>query len=75
VRNLNLLLGLDSGAIGIKTGFTDTAGQTIVAAAERNGRRLIVSLLKSSDIYPDAIALLDWAFGNTAPACASPSAG
>ncbi len=75
LRNLNLLLGLYRGALGIKTGYTDTAGQTIVAAAERNGRRLIVSVLKSSDIYPDTIALLDWALGNTAPACAVPSAG
>lgn len=75
LRNVNLLLGLYQGALGIKTGYTDTAGQTIVAAAERHGRRLIVSVLKSSDIYPDATALLDWAFGNTAPACASASAG
>ncbi len=69
LRNVNLLLGLYPGALGIKTGYTDQAGQTIVAAAERKGRRLIVSVLGSSDVYPDVIALLDWAFANTRPSC------
>ena len=33
------------GAIGGKTGFTDIARHTYVGAAERNGRRLVVTLL------------------------------
>jgi len=69
LRNLNLFLGQYPGALGIKTGFTDEAGQTIVAAAERDGRRLIVAVLKSGDLYVDAGALLDWAFESTSPAC------
>jgi D-alanyl-D-alanine carboxypeptidase len=56
-------------SIGIKIGFTDNAGQTIVAAAERGGRRIIVSLLGSSTVYQDAIALFEWAFTETTPAC------
>jgi D-alanyl-D-alanine carboxypeptidase (penicillin-binding protein 5/6) len=75
LRNLNLFLDLYPGALGIKTGYTDGAGQTIVAAADRYGRRLIVSLLGSTDVYVDAIALLDWAFGNAAPACVAASRG
>ncbi len=69
IENLNLLLSNFPGAIGVKTGFTTDAGQTIVAAADREGRRLIASVLHSEDLYVDAIALLDWAFANTAPAC------
>jgi len=69
IENLNLLLSNFPGAIGVKTGFTTDAGQTIVAAADRDGRRLIASVLHSEDLYVDAIALLDWAFANTAPAC------
>ncbi|MEX2392673.1 MAG: D-alanyl-D-alanine carboxypeptidase family protein [Dehalococcoidia bacterium] len=69
LENLNLMLSFYPGAIGVKTGFTDLAGQTIVAAADRDGRRLIVSVLHSEDLYVDASALLDWAFANTAPGC------
>jgi D-alanyl-D-alanine carboxypeptidase (penicillin-binding protein 5/6) len=72
VDNLNLLLGQYPGAIGIKTGYTLQAGHTLVAAAERNGRRFIVSLLRSADTFADATALLDWAFTSTSPACTSP---
>ena len=69
ITNLNLLLSHYPGAVGVKTGFTDLAGQTIVAAADRDGRRLITSVLHSEDLYVDAAALLNWAFANTAPAC------
>ncbi len=69
ITNLNLLLSNYPGAVGVKTGFTDLAGQTIVAAADRDGRRLITSVLHSEDLYVEAAALLNWAFANTAPAC------
>ena len=67
--NGNELLGLYPGVVGVKIGFTEGAKQTIVAAAERGGRRLIVSVLGSNDRYADATALLDWASLNTEPAC------
>ncbi|HSP56597.1 MAG TPA: D-alanyl-D-alanine carboxypeptidase family protein [Dehalococcoidia bacterium] len=71
LQNMNLLLGFYQGAIGVKTGYTDLAGQTIVGAAERDGRRIIVSEMGAkTDIYADASALLEWAFGE-ASACAS----
>ncbi|MFQ6393166.1 serine hydrolase [Nocardia sp. KC 131] len=66
IGNDNHLLYEYDGAIGGKTGFTDDARQTFVAAAERNGRRLAVTLLKA-DVKPlrpylQAAALLDYAF-------------
>ncbi len=64
--NGNLLLWLYPGADGIKTGWTEKAGQTIIATAERDGRRLIVAALGSQDRYADAIRLLDWGFENLA---------
>ncbi|HUF54226.1 MAG TPA: serine hydrolase [Dehalococcoidia bacterium] len=67
--NKNLFLTNYPGALGIKTGFTDLAAQTIVAAADKDGRRLIVSVLQSEDMYVDAALLLDWAFANTESAC------
>jgi D-alanyl-D-alanine carboxypeptidase len=70
LHNLNLLLGQYPGALGIKTGYTDQAGQTLVAAAERQGRRYIVSILGSQDIFVDATKLLDWAFQSAPESCA-----
>ncbi|MDP2674340.1 MAG: D-alanyl-D-alanine carboxypeptidase family protein [Dehalococcoidia bacterium] len=67
--NSNRLLFDYPESIGIKIGFTDNAGQTIVAAAERGGRRIIVSVLGSSTVYQDAIALFEWAFSDTTSAC------
>ena len=52
------------GNLGGKTGFTDAARHTFVTAAERNGRRVVVSVmdteaapLRAAD---QAALLLDW---------------
>jgi serine-type D-Ala-D-Ala carboxypeptidase (penicillin-binding protein 5/6) len=50
------------GAIGIKTGYTDAAGRCLVAAAQRNGRRLGVVLLHSPDSGKQARQLLNRGF-------------
>jgi D-alanyl-D-alanine carboxypeptidase (penicillin-binding protein 5/6) len=71
VWNGNEMLGAYPGAIGVKIGYTEKAGQTIVAAAQRNGRTLIVSVLASPDRYGDATKLLDWAFASTTSVCTS----
>ncbi|MFF5032065.1 D-alanyl-D-alanine carboxypeptidase family protein [Nocardia salmonicida] len=66
IANDNPLLYNYEGAIGGKTGFTDDARQTFVAAAERDGHRLVVTLLKA-DVRPirpweQAARLLDYGF-------------
>ncbi len=66
IANDNQLLYNYEGAIGGKTGFTDDARQTFVAAAERDGHRLVVTLLKA-DVRPirpweQAARLLDYGF-------------
>jgi D-alanyl-D-alanine carboxypeptidase len=71
IWNGNELLLSYPGIIGVKIGYTEKAGQTIVAAARRDGRTLIVSLLASPDRYADATALLDWAFASTTSVCTS----
>jgi serine-type D-Ala-D-Ala carboxypeptidase (penicillin-binding protein 5/6) len=50
------------GTLGIKTGFTDAAGHSLVAAARRNGHRLGVVLLHSPNIGKQAKVLLDRGF-------------
>jgi D-alanyl-D-alanine carboxypeptidase len=69
LENGNKLLKTYPGAFGIKIGYTSKAKQTIVAAAERNGRQIIVSLLGADNRYADSTALLDWAFTKTTTAC------
>ncbi|MDG4800622.1 serine hydrolase [Micromonospora sp. WMMD980] len=67
IQNDNMLLDHYPGAIGGKTGFTDLARHTYVGAAERGGRRLVVTLL-GAEIptqrgWQQGAALLDWGFG------------
>lgn len=63
--NLNKLLWNYEGADGVKTGYTSTAGSTLVASATRNGWQLISVILKSdANIWPDSAALLDYGFEN-----------
>ncbi len=69
LKNGNQMLKSYPGAFGVKIGFTEKAHQTMVAAAQRDGRQLVVSLLKTDDRYADAQALLDWAFASSRPTC------
>jgi D-alanyl-D-alanine carboxypeptidase (penicillin-binding protein 5/6) len=62
--NGNSLLARYPGADGIKIGWTNRAGWTLVASAVRDGRRLYVTVLKSADRDGDASALLDWAYAS-----------
>jgi D-alanyl-D-alanine carboxypeptidase (penicillin-binding protein 5/6) len=64
IYNGNSLLGTYAGAEGVKIGWTEAAGWTFVAAAQRDGREVIVSLMHSADRDADAATLLDWAFSS-----------
>ncbi|MCK9900658.1 D-alanyl-D-alanine carboxypeptidase [Frankia sp. Cpl3] len=67
IANHNALMSTYDGTIGIKNGYTVAAGATFVGAATRNGRTLIVSLLRTVPAYAaDARALLDWGFAHAA---------
>ncbi|MDD9377059.1 serine hydrolase [Streptomyces sp. ZAF1911] len=56
------------GAIGVKTGSGSVAGQCLVFSVTRNGKTIIGVLLNSTDRYPDAIKLTNWALGAPAGA-------
>ena len=60
VRNTNRLLREYPGAIGVKTGTTNEAGQCLIAVAEKAGKRVIVVVLKSKNRFYDAVSLLDY---------------
>lgn len=68
VQTRNELLGTYEGAIGVKTGQTTLAGHCLVAAAERNGVRLLAVLLgHPEESFGDAAALLDHGYAAYAP--------
>jgi D-alanyl-D-alanine carboxypeptidase len=64
LRNLNRFLTRYDGADGVKTGFTEEAGRTLVASAVRDGHRLFAVMLNDDFRFTDAAALFDWAFAN-----------
>jgi D-alanyl-D-alanine carboxypeptidase (penicillin-binding protein 5/6) len=64
MNNVNTFLGRYPGADGVKTGYTEAAGRTLVASVTRNGRRVYVVLLNSPRRDEDAQVLFDWAFRN-----------
>jgi serine-type D-Ala-D-Ala carboxypeptidase (penicillin-binding protein 5/6) len=60
--NNNLLLGMYRGANGVKTGYTHKAGPCLVASAKRGRVSLVAVVLDSSNMYRDAVRLLDFGF-------------
>ena len=64
LSNVNQLLGKIPGVAGIKTGWTEEAGENLVTLVERGGRRIVIVVLHSQDRFGDTIRLIDWAFGN-----------
>ncbi|MEV8316428.1 serine hydrolase [Streptomyces sp. NPDC059900] len=73
IQNTNrLLTGADGvarypGLLGIKNGYTSHAGNTLVSAAQRDGRTLVVSVMNPQAgggyrVYEEARELLDWGF-------------
>lgn len=66
IDNDDQLLHTYPGALGGKPGYTDDARQTFVGAAQRGGRRLVVSLMdgERTPLIPvaQAGALLSWGF-------------
>lgn len=63
LTNLNKLLGFDS-VNGIKTGFTDEAGEILVTSKTQKGHTLITVVMKSKDRFQDTKNLLRLTDGN-----------
>ena len=62
--NHNKLLWRYEGCIGLKTGYTEKAGRTLVSAAKRDGMTLICVTLNAPSDWADHTALFDWGFAN-----------
>ena len=60
--NHNKLLWQYEGCVGLKTGYTEKAGRTLVSAAEREGLTLICVTLNDPNDWADHAALFDQGF-------------
>ena len=60
--NHNRLLRECDGVFGVKTGYTEAAGRTLVTCCERGGVTLICVTLSDPDDWNDHAALYDWAY-------------
>ncbi len=61
---INQLLDKVPGIKGIKTGWTESAGECFVSYVERDGHRIVTAVLGSYDRFGETVKLVDWAFTN-----------
>jgi len=59
----NILLG-KPGILGVKTGWTNDAGECLVTYANRYTHPVLISLLGSNDRFGETEKLLDWIYSN-----------
>jgi D-alanyl-D-alanine carboxypeptidase (penicillin-binding protein 5/6) len=67
LQSTDLLIGNYAGALGIKTGFTNQAGYSVLSAAQRGGLTLYAVVLgTASELqrFREARELLDWGFAH-----------
>ena len=64
LTTINELLGQVDGLKGIKTGWTDAAGECLVSYTERDGHKVITAVLGSYDRFGETRNLIEWVFGN-----------
>jgi D-alanyl-D-alanine carboxypeptidase (penicillin-binding protein 5/6) len=65
LENLNELLWDVPGVAGIKTGWTENAGDCLVVYVTQKNHPLYIVVLKSRDRFTDTKTLIDWAYANT----------
>jgi D-alanyl-D-alanine carboxypeptidase (penicillin-binding protein 5/6) len=63
IGSKNRLLWNYEGALGIKNGYTQAQRASFVGAAERDGRRLVVTVMRAEPaVWKETANLLDWGF-------------
>ena len=61
-HNKNKTIFQYDGGTGIKIGYTQASGRTLVASAERDGRSMICVVMSAPDWFQDAYKLMDYGF-------------
>jgi len=60
LTNVNRLLGEISGLGGLKTGYTEEAGENLVSFYKKNGHQFVIVVLKSEDRFLDTSNIINW---------------
>jgi D-alanyl-D-alanine carboxypeptidase len=64
LRNINQLLGVVPGVLGVKTGWTENARENLVTYMERDGHKIMIVVLGSQDRFGETKELISWIFDN-----------
>ena len=63
LSSTNILLG-KPGILGVKTGWTPESGECLVLLVERDGHKVLISLLDSKDRFGEGDKLIKWVYDN-----------
>lgn len=58
--NVNKLLGEIQGIGGLKTGYTENAGENLVSFFKKNSHQFIIVIVKSKDRFEDTRNIIQW---------------
>lgn len=64
IYTINELLGQIPGIAGLKTGYTELAGENLITLYKYQGHSFIIVVLKSSDRFLDTRSAIGWIQGN-----------
>lgn len=64
IENLNQLLGRVRGVMGVKTGWTQDAGECLVTYIYRDGHEIVITLLGSQNRFAETTQLVEWVYSN-----------
>jgi len=62
IKSTNELLSLDSSVLGIKTGWTEEAGECLIVYANRDNHPIISVILGSSNRFEESETLINWIY-------------
>ena len=60
LTNVNKLLGEIQGIGGLKTGYTENAGENLISFYKNNGHEFLIIILKSEDRFKDTTNIVQW---------------
>ena len=64
LTNVNKLLGKVQGVGGLKTGYTENAGENLISFFKKNGHQFVIVIVKSQDRFQDTKNILSWIENN-----------
>lgn len=64
LKSTNELLGEVEGVKGLKTGWTENAGECLVAYVIRDNHPIVIVVLKSQDRFSESSQLIEWTYNH-----------